>query len=106
MIQEAESPQNEEMEVEQVNKKQKMETHKQSSEVKPYQGSRNCTVCLQYNGMLYLDFVGQNEMVVVEQPWLEVVETLPEALQRRVYGLNWVAAIMVRNKSVVETKLK
>jgi hypothetical protein len=54
---------------------------------KPNYGSRNCSICLQYNGMLYLNFVGQNEMVVVEQPWLEVVETLPEAIQRRVYGL-------------------
>lgn len=51
-------------------------------------GSRNCSICLQYNGILYLNFVGQREMVVVEQPWLEVVETFPDALQRRVYGTN------------------
>ena len=58
------------------------------SEHKPYIGSRNCSICLHYNGMLYLNFIGQNELVVVEQPWLEVVETLPEAIQRRVYGLS------------------
>lgn len=51
-------------------------------------GSRNCSICLQYNGMLYLNFVGQREMVVVEQPWLEVVETFPDAIQRRIYGTN------------------
>jgi U3 small nucleolar RNA-associated protein 4 len=45
-----------------------------------------CTVCLRYNGMLYMDFVASNEMVVVEQPWLSVVATFPDALQRRVYG--------------------
>jgi hypothetical protein len=38
--------------------------------------------------MLYLDFVGPNQMVVVEQPWLRVVSTFPAALQRRVYGFN------------------
>lgn len=71
---------------EQENKKQKLDTA--ATEPKPIHGSRNCSICLQYNGMLYLNFVGPNEMVVVEQPWLEVVGTLPEAIQRRVYGLN------------------
>jgi len=45
-----------------------------------------CTMCLRYNSMLYMDFVSDNEMVVVEQPWLNVVATFPDALQRRVYG--------------------
>jgi hypothetical protein len=36
--------------------------------------------------MLYMDFAASNEMVVVEQPWLNVVATFPDALQRRVYG--------------------
>ena len=49
---------------------------------------KNCTICLRYNSMLYLDFCGPDEMVVVEQPWLHVVATFPEALQRRVYGCN------------------
>jgi U3 small nucleolar RNA-associated protein 4 len=53
-----------------------------------YRGSWNCSICLQYNGILYLNFVGQREMVVVEQPWLEVVETFPDAIQRSVYGTN------------------
>jgi U3 small nucleolar RNA-associated protein 4 len=46
----------------------------------------SCTVCLRYNGVLCMDFVASNEMVVVEQPWLSVVATFPDALQRRVYG--------------------
>lgn len=52
--------------------------------------ARNCTVCLNYNSMLHLDFLDAsgNEMVVVEQPWLRVIATFPEALQRRVYGCN------------------
>jgi len=57
-----------------------------------------CTMCLRYNSMLHLDFVTSNdgdgngnedgnvEMVIVEQPWLSVVASLPEALHRRVYG--------------------
>ena len=48
--------------------------------------SSTCTMCLTYNSMLFMDFVDDNEMVVVEQPWLNVVATFPDALQRRVYG--------------------
>ena len=43
-------------------------------------------MCFRYKGMLYLEFIEENEMVVVEQPWIDVVETLPAALSRRVYG--------------------
>jgi hypothetical protein len=69
-------------------KKQKLNSSKSKSIEDPNQLARACTICLQYNGMLYMDFMGEGEMVVVEQPWLEVVETLPEALQRRIYGCN------------------
>lgn len=48
----------------------------------------NCIICLHYNSMLYFDFLGPNEMMVVEQPWLQVVATFPEAVQRRVYGVH------------------
>lgn len=50
--------------------------------------SKNCTICLHYNSMLYLNFMGPSEMIVIEQPWLQVVATFPEAVQRRVYGCN------------------
>jgi hypothetical protein len=36
--------------------------------------------------MLCLEFIDKHEMVIVEQPWLNVVATFPDALQRRVYG--------------------
>jgi U3 small nucleolar RNA-associated protein 4 len=36
--------------------------------------------------MLFVDFVDENEMVVVEQPWMSVVATFPQGLQRKVYG--------------------
>jgi len=45
-----------------------------------------CAMCLRYNSMLYMDFVDNDEMVIVEQPWLNVVATFPDALQRKVYG--------------------
>ena len=48
--------------------------------------SNNFTICLRYNAMLFMDFIGTNEMVVVEQPWLSVVANLPDALERKVYG--------------------
>jgi len=48
--------------------------------------SRICTLCLRYNSMLYMDCVADNEMVIVEQPWLDVVATFPEPLLRKVYG--------------------
>ncbi len=50
--------------------------------------ARNCTICLHYNGILYMDFLGPEQMVVVEQPWLPIVATFPDALQRRIYGFN------------------
>ena len=46
----------------------------------------NFTICLRYSGMLFMDFIAENEMVVVEQPWMDVVNALPDALARRVYG--------------------
>jgi len=48
--------------------------------------TRNCTICSHYKNMLYTDFLGPKEMVVVEQPWLDVAETFPAALERRIYG--------------------
>jgi hypothetical protein len=55
-------------------------------EIQPTANSNNCTVCLRYNGMLYMDFIDANEMLVVEQPWLGVVSSFPAALERKVYG--------------------
>jgi U3 small nucleolar RNA-associated protein 4 len=46
----------------------------------------NFTVCLRYDCILFQEFVEDNEMVIVEQPWMSILEDLPDALSRRVYG--------------------
>jgi len=46
----------------------------------------NCTLCLRYNSMIHMDYVSEDELLVVEQPWLSVVASFPAALERRVYG--------------------
>jgi len=33
-----------------------------------------------------MDFLDENEMVLVEQPWFEVMEGLPDPLEQRVFG--------------------
>jgi len=48
--------------------------------------SGNFTICLRYGNMLFMDFIADNEMVVVEQPWMDIVNALPDALERRAYG--------------------
>jgi U3 small nucleolar RNA-associated protein 4 len=50
------------------------------------ENSASCTMCLRYNSMLFLNCFRESEMVVVEQPWLNIVATLPGSLQRKVYG--------------------
>jgi U3 small nucleolar RNA-associated protein 4 len=46
----------------------------------------NCTLCLRYNSIIHMDFVSDDEIIVVEQPWLNVVAGFPGALERKVYG--------------------
>ena len=48
--------------------------------------ARSCTICSHYKNILYANFLGAKEMIVVEQPWLDIVETFPAALQRKIYG--------------------
>ena len=48
--------------------------------------NKNFTICLRYSGIIFQDFLDKNEMVVVEQPWLSIVNTLPDALERQRYG--------------------
>lgn len=48
--------------------------------------STSCTMCLLYTGILNIEFIGKSEMVVVEQPWLDIVASFPDPLQRHVYG--------------------
>lgn len=43
-------------------------------------------ICLRYNSILHMDFVGENEMVIVEQPWLNVIATFPAPLERKIFA--------------------
>jgi hypothetical protein len=43
-------------------------------------------ICLRYNSVLHMDFLADNEMVIVEQPWLNVIATFPDAIERKVFG--------------------
>lgn len=43
-------------------------------------------ICLRYNSVLHMDFIAENELVIVEQPWLSVIETFPAALERKIFG--------------------
>ena len=43
-------------------------------------------ICLRYNSVLHMDFIADNEMVIVEQPWLSVIATFPAALERKIFG--------------------
>jgi U3 small nucleolar RNA-associated protein 4 len=46
----------------------------------------NFTICLRYCEILFQDFVANDEMVIVEEPWMSILEELPDALARRAYG--------------------
>lgn len=46
----------------------------------------NFTICLRYTGIIFQEFLGKDEMVIVEQPWLSIVSALPDALDRQRYG--------------------
>lgn len=48
--------------------------------------NNNFTTCLRYSNVLFQEFVSEREMVIVEEPWRSVLEELPAALSRRVYG--------------------
>lgn len=39
-----------------------------------------------YQPLMFLDFVGDDEMVVVERPWFGILESLPPSFHRKKYG--------------------
>ena len=47
----------------------------------------NFVICLRYNAMLFLDFLGSNEMIVVEKPWAPIFESLPDPLVSKTFAL-------------------
>ena len=55
--------------------------------VKEEPSETNFTICLRYNAMLFLEFIGKNEMIVVEQPWAPIFDALPDPLVSKTYGL-------------------
>jgi len=61
-------------------------TDKDKASLKRDEDNKNFTICLRYSGIIFQDFLDENEMVVVEQPWLGIVNTLPDALERQRYG--------------------
>lgn len=45
-----------------------------------------CRVINRYRPLAFVDFVAENEMALVETPWLKVLSRLPGALHRHKYG--------------------
>jgi U3 small nucleolar RNA-associated protein 4 len=66
-------------------RRKKRKRSQSTGQIEDAEGSE-AVQCLRYNSMLFMGFAGDNELVIVEQPWLNVVATLPDALQRRIYG--------------------
>ncbi len=48
--------------------------------------NKNYTICVKYDSILQLEFIKEDELVIVEQPWLTIVNSLPDPLERRIYG--------------------
>lgn len=46
----------------------------------------NLAICLLYTGIIFMEFLSEDELVVVEQPWEDIVNSLPGALERKRYG--------------------
>jgi len=48
--------------------------------------SENFTICLKYSNMIFMKFLDDNELVIVEQPWNDIVNSLTDALEYKRYG--------------------
>jgi len=46
----------------------------------------NLTICLRYSGIIFMDFLSGDELVVVEQPWLGILSSLPDGLEKKRFG--------------------
>ena len=60
--------------------------HKKSKNNCISDASTNFTICPHYSETLFQDLIAGNEMVIVEKSWMSILEELPDALGRRVYG--------------------
>jgi len=52
----------------------------------PTMRNYNLAICLLYSGIIFMEFLSEDELVVVEQPWLDILNSLPGALERKRYG--------------------
>lgn len=52
----------------------------------PQQSTTNLAMSLKYRPLLFADFIDPHSLVVVEEPWLKVMEKLPDPLYRQRYG--------------------
>jgi len=46
----------------------------------------NYKICLQYTRIIFMDFISKDEMLVVEQPWSEIMDQLTNPVIRHRYG--------------------
>lgn len=67
-------------------KKRKRSTSMAEEKDQDQANESSAIVCLRYNSMLHLGFLEEDEMIIVEEPWLNIVGTFPAALARRIYG--------------------
>ena len=65
-------------------KKSKKERHSKGE--KQSLSNENFRIVDRYRPILHLDFIDSNTMVVVERPWLQVMESFPGVLNRPRYG--------------------
>lgn len=47
----------------------------------------NFRVIRDFSSVVLLDFLGENELLVLENPWELVKESLPDALDRKQFGV-------------------
>ena len=49
--------------------------------------NRNLRMIREFSSVVLMDFLGQNELLVLENPWERVKERLPDVLDRKQYGV-------------------
>ncbi len=47
---------------------------------------RSFRIMEQFGPILFMDYLSDTEIVIVERPWLHIVEHLPDVLYRHQYG--------------------
>ena len=67
-------------------KKTSRKSAKSDADKEDSMNNNNFTICVRYTGIILMDFLEDNEMVIVEQPWLGIMNTLPGAMERKRYG--------------------